>query len=138
MRGILIISHHMLAEAFVEASKMLIGEQEAVDWLGLAANEDPDAFRQQLCDKLDCFREKGFSSTIIMADLFGGTPFNQAVRLLQEYDVHLVAGLNLPMLLQTILSNSDEISAEELRDTALQNGRDGIVDAVEWISKMSE
>lgn len=136
MKGILLISHHTLANAFVETSQMLIGKQACLESIGLLEGQTPDDFKEQLCQKLSFMKEKGFSEILIMADLYGGTPCNQAMQLLRDQKLHIISGINLPMLLQTVLMN-DDISMEKLAETAIQNGKSGIQDIDEVLKKIN-
>ena len=138
MKGILLISHHTLANAFVETSRMLIGEQDCLDSIGLLEGQAPDDFRDQLCHKLFTMKEKGYTEVLVMADLYGGTPCNQAMQLLRDWKLHIVSGINLPMLLQTVLMNDDAVSVGELMDVATQNGKEGIQNVDEMLQKLME
>lgn len=76
MTGILIATHHNLAEAFCETVEMIAGKHDFVESVGLRAGQDPEAFGQLIADKVEQFHQRGHEEVVVMLDLFGGTPCN--------------------------------------------------------------
>lgn len=98
MKGIVICSHGNLAKGIEDTLSLFFGEIEQAEFLSLASDEEIDPFYERMinaCEKVD--RGDG---VIIFTDMFGGTPNNCAMRLLDRYDV--VSGYNLPMLMSVL------------------------------------
>ena len=138
MTGILIATHHNLAEAFCETVEMIAGKHDFVESVGLRAGQDPEAFGQLIADKVEQFHQRGHEEVVVMLDLFGGTPCNQTIRLLRTYSLQVVVGVNLPMILQAVLSNREDVTAQQLIAMAVENGRSGIFDAGARIQSLTE
>jgi mannose/fructose-specific phosphotransferase system component IIA len=80
----------------------------------------------QLCDAVD--QTQTAAGVLVLIDLFGGTPGNAAALGLRDRSYAVVSGVNLPMLLEVLLSRSSGISVKELVDIALQAGQSSIID----------
>ena len=138
MTGILIATHHNLAEAFRETVEMIAGKHDFVESVGLRAGQDPEAFGQLIADKVEQFHQRGHEEVVVMLDLFGCTPCNQTIRLLRAYSLQVVVGVNLPMILQAVLANREGVTASQLIAMAVDNGRGGIFDAGARIQSLTE
>ena len=122
--GIVILSHGALAVGLVDTVKMLFGDPENVAAFSLEAGDDIDQYRKTFAKTFESFPE----GSIILADLYGGTPCNQVLLYAQESGkaLKLVCGVNLPMLLNVIISR--EADKDGLVEAALDNGKAGITD----------
>lgn len=120
--GIVILSHGGLAVGLVDTAKMLFGDPENVAAFSLEAGDDIDEYRKTFAKTFESFPE----GSIILADLYGGTPCNQALLYAQESGkaFKLVCGVNLPMLLNVVISR--EADKDGLVQAALDNGKVGI------------
>lgn len=98
MIGIVIISHGRLAEEFRNVIVHVMGPQEAIETVCIAPDDDADARRDDLVAAVD--RVDLGAGVIVLTDLFGGTPSNLAISLLNRSNVEVVAGVNLPMLIK--------------------------------------
>ena len=98
MIGLILVTHGRLAEEFIHAMEHVVGVQEAVVPVCIGPNDDMEARRAEIRKAI---REvdKG-EGAIILTDLFGGTPSNLAISLLQAGRVEVLAGINLPMLIR--------------------------------------
>ncbi len=100
--------------------------------------QDPEDFGRLIADKVEQFHQRGYEEVVVMLDLFGGTPCNQTIRLLRTYSLQVVVGVNLPMILQAVLSNREDVTAQQLIAMAVENGRSGIFDAGARIQSLTE
>ncbi len=98
MIGLILVTHGKLAEEFVHAMEHVVGRQEAVATVCIGPNDDAEARRREIADKVKAV-ESG-SGVIVLTDLFGGTPSNLAISLMQAGKVEVIAGINLPMLIR--------------------------------------
>ena len=98
MIGLILVTHGRLADQFVEAMEHVVGAQEGIATVCIGPNDDMEQRREEIAEaiaKVDTGR-----GTIILTDLFGGTPSNLAISLLDAGRVEVIAGINLPMLIR--------------------------------------
>lgn len=126
MVGCVLTGHGTFANGLADALKMIAGEQEAfvpVPFIEAGAATYPETLAATISDLLDTT-----DGVLVFCDLLGGTPFNQAMIIAQNYsNVEVVTGTNLPMLLETLGSRMADTSLEELVDTAVVAGSQGVV-----------
>lgn len=98
MIGMILVTHGKLAEEFVHAMEHVVGRQEAVATVCIGPNDDVEQRRREIASAIqDVDSGEG---AIILTDLFGGTPSNLAISLMQAGRVEVIAGINLPMLIR--------------------------------------
>jgi PTS system mannose-specific IIA component len=98
MIGLILVTHGRLAEEFINAMEHVVGHQEAVVAVCIGPNDDMEARRSEIRKAIRAV-DSG-EGAIILTDLFGGTPSNLAISLLQAGRVEVLAGINLPMLIR--------------------------------------
>lgn len=98
MIGMILVTHGKLAEEFVHAMEHVVGRQEAVATVCIGPNDDMEARRREIAEAIAAV--DGGQGAIILTDLFGGTPSNLAISLMQAGKVEVIAGINLPMLIR--------------------------------------
>ncbi|MHA6334312.1 PTS sugar transporter subunit IIA [Qipengyuania sp. CAU 1752] len=98
MIGLILVTHGRLAEHFVEAMEHVVGQQEAVETVCIGPHDDVEKRRTEIAEKIAAV-DSG-SGAIVLTDLFGGTPSNLAISLLEAGRVEVIAGINLPMLIR--------------------------------------
>jgi PTS system mannose-specific IIA component len=98
MIGMILVTHGRLAEEFVHAMEHVVGRQEAVATVCIGPNDDMEQRRKEIAKAIRDV-DSG-AGAIILTDLFGGTPSNLAISLLDEGKVEVIAGINLPMLIR--------------------------------------
>lgn len=123
LTGILLISHGGYAGGLAEAAGMVFGEIQNFAALCFDEETDPDDFGESIHRAVNSFP----AGCLVLADLFGGTPFNQLMLANPERNFSAVCGVNLNMLLQVLLSREGR-SAADLVSIAVDAGREGIVD----------
>ena len=126
MVSILLATHGDFAEGIFMTGSMLFGEQENVAAVTLQPSEGPDDLRAKMLQAIDGFENK--DEVLILVDLWGGTPFNQANFIISGHEDKwaIVAGLNAPMLITAYANRDDCESAHELAASILEDSRDGI------------
>ncbi|HCX39934.1 PTS sugar transporter subunit IIA [Lactobacillus acetotolerans] len=120
MVSFVVATHGKLAEGFESALTLIIGKPEKISFLGLYEGNSVDEFGQKIVTEVNRLDEG--DGVIIFTDLFGASPFNQAVSKLGQTKAHkckILTGVNLPMLIEAINSrmmgkNIDQITAESL------------------------
>jgi len=123
--AIVIGTHGWAAEQLLKTAEMLLGEQENVGWIDFVPGENAETliekYNAQLA-KLDT--SKG---VLFLVDTWGGSPFNAASRIVvdkEHYEV--VAGVNIPMLVETFMARDDNPGFDELVALAVETGREGV------------
>lgn len=98
MIGMVLVTHGHLAEEFVRAMEHVVGRQEAVATVCIGPNDDVERRRKEIAEAVKTV-DSG-DGAVILTDLFGGTPSNLAISLMQAGRVEVIAGINLPMLIR--------------------------------------
>ena len=134
MIGLILVTHGRLAEHFVEAMEHVVGAQEAVETICIGPNDDMEKRRQDIADAIA--KVDTGSGAIILTDLFGGTPSNLAISLLETGRVEVIAGINLPMLIR-LAGARKAMGVVEAVQAAQQAGRNYITVASEFLGHSS-
>ena len=98
MIGLVIVTHGRLAEEFLYAMEHVVGPQPAVAAICIGPDDDMDRRRRDIlkaCGDVD----QG-DGVILLTDMFGGTPSNLAISVMEQTNAEVIAGLNLPMLIK--------------------------------------
>lgn len=98
MIGLILVTHGRLAEHFIEAMEHVVGPQDAVATICIGPSDDMEQRRRDIADAIATV-DSG-AGAIILTDLFGGTPSNLAISLLEAGRIEVIAGINLPMLIR--------------------------------------
>jgi mannose PTS system EIIA component len=98
MIGLVIVTHGRLADEFIHAMEHVVGKQSNIEAICIGPDDRMDERRNDIAAAVT--RVETGTGVIILTDMFGGTPSNLAISLLQEGKVEVVAGLNLPMLVK--------------------------------------
>ena len=113
MIGMVLVTHGRLATEFVAALEHVVGEQEQVASVCIGPDDDME---QRRLDILNSVAEvDDGSGVVLLTDMFGGTPSNLAISIMDKAKVEVIAGVNLPMLIK-LASVRDE---ESLADAVL-------------------
>ena len=102
MIGILLVTHGKLAEEMKKAMEHVVGPQEQIDIICIDADDDVELRRQDIIQKVQAL-DTG-DGVCIATDMFGGTPSNLAISVMDGDKVEVIAGLNLPMLIKLVRS----------------------------------
>ncbi|MDQ1214676.1 PTS mannose transporter subunit IIAB [Pantoea anthophila] len=123
--AIVIGTHGWAAEQLLKTAEMLLGEQENVGWIDFVPGENAETliekYEKQLV-KLDTMQ-----GVLFLVDTWGGSPFNAASRIVvdkPQYEV--IAGVNIPMLVETLMARDDNPTLDELVAVAVETGREGV------------
>ncbi len=129
MIGLVLVTHSGLANALIKAATMISGELEATRAVELHADDPPEELLGRITAALE---QVGGENTIIMTDMFGGTPSNAAMSFLQEGQVEVLTGVNLPMVIEFFLRR-ERMEIQELCASLVKNGRESIINANEFL-----
>jgi len=98
MIGLILVTHGRLAEEFVSAMEHVVGPQERIATICIGPHDDMEKRRKEIAAAIK--KVDTGTGSIILTDLFGGTPSNLAISLLDAGKVEVIAGINLPMLIR--------------------------------------
>jgi len=98
MIGIVIVTHGNLAQEFRLALEHVVGPQQNMETINIGADDDMELRREDITNAVKNV-ETG-TGVIILTDLFGGTPSNMAISMMQDDKIEVIAGINLPMLVK--------------------------------------
>ena len=98
MIGLVIVTHGRLAEEFVAAMEHVVGPQTAVRAISIGPEDDMEQRRADIVEAAKAV-DSG-EGVILLTDMFGGTPSNLAISVMEQTKAEVIAGLNLPMLIK--------------------------------------
>ncbi|WP_040205582.1 mannose/fructose/sorbose PTS transporter subunit IIA [Neobacillus jeddahensis] len=126
MVGIIIASHGEFANGILQSGAMIFGEQENVKAVTLMPSEGPDDVKAKMKEAIASFDNQ--DEVLFLVDLWGGTPFNQANSLLEDHKDKwaIVAGMNLPMVIEAYASRFSMNTAHEIAAHILGTAKEGV------------
>jgi mannose PTS system EIIA component len=98
MIGLVLVTHGRLATEFVVAMEHVVGPQRAIETICIGPDDDMEGRRADIARAIADV--DGGRGVIVLTDLFGGTPSNLAISLMQPGQIEVIAGINLPMLIR--------------------------------------
>jgi len=119
MIGIIIITHGNLALELKSAMEYILGIQKNIEIISIKSDDDLEIKKADLEEVIEKVNEN--IGTIILTDMFGGTPSNLAMSFLEVGKVEIISGVNLPMLVKLIgLRDSNDLQkvAQESKESA--------------------
>lgn len=126
MIGIVLITHGNLAEELLSAVKFVLSGEPAVKMAGVSLDpkKEFDTFKKVI-DKAIKSVDQG-DGILLVTDMFGGTPSNVGLTFLDENNIEVISGVNLPMLLK-LSTIKENVSLQEAIKIAEKAGRDNII-----------
>ena len=98
MIGLVIVTHGRLAEEFIFAMEHVVGPQAAVEAICIGPEDDMERRRADILAA--CGRVDSGQGVVLLTDMFGGTPSNLAISVINQVKIEVIAGVNLPMLIK--------------------------------------
>jgi PTS system mannose-specific IIA component len=96
--GVVLVTHGRLAEELVAALEHVVGPQRAIAAVCIGPDDDMEKRRKDILDHVRKVNEG--QGAVVLTDMFGGTPSNLAISVMDEAKVEVIAGVNLPMLVK--------------------------------------
>lgn len=123
--AIVIGTHGWAAEQLLKTAEMLLGEQENVGWIDFVPGENAETLIEKYNAQLSTLETS--KGVLFLVDTWGGSPFNAASRIVVDKEHHeVIAGVNVPMLVETLMARDDNPSFDELVALAVETGREGV------------
>jgi PTS system mannose-specific IIA component len=120
MIGLVLVTHGRLAEEFVAAMEHVVGPQRQVQAISIGPEDDMEQRRKDILDAVASV-DSG-KGVVLLTDMFGGTPSNLAISIMDKAKVEVIAGINLPMLIK-LASVRISSSLEDAVAAAQESGR---------------
>lgn len=134
MIGIVVVTHGRLADELVAATEHVVGALDACSAISIGPDDDMENRRDDIRAAVE-EADQG-DGVIIVTDMFGGTPSNLAISLLEKGKVEVIAGANLPMLIKLAEARA-RVTMAELAQSASEAGKRYIAIASEILDQSS-
>ena len=106
MIGVVLVTHGNLATELVKVMEHVVGPQDQLTTITIDPEDDMEKRREDILKSVQ-FVDKGLG-VIILTDMFGGTPSNLAISIMEQAKIDIIAGVNLPMLIKLASVRSTE------------------------------
>ena len=124
MRKFLVASHGKLAEGILTSVEMIIGKCSNVDYVCITPKNDNEFLENKINSLLE--EEDENDELIILTDVFGGSVSNACMKYTKRKNIHVITGINLPILLE-LLSFKGTEDTHELIMNSIERGKSGII-----------
>ncbi len=137
MVGIVLVTHGELAKELISAVNFVLSSNPSVKMEGvcLDPNREFESFKQEI--KTAIKKVKSNDGILLVTDMFGGTPSNISLTFLDENNIEVISGVNLPMLLK-LATLSDKVTLMEAVKIAEAAGRDNIIVASQLLKNRNQ
>ena len=123
MIGVVVVTHGQLATELVHAAETIVGDLPNFAAVSIGWHEDVQDAREAIAAAIDRVRQTG--GVLLATDMFGGTPSNLGITFLQQDQVEIITGVNLPMLIKAA-SMKEAASLIEVARALREHGRNAI------------
>lgn len=120
MIGLVLVTHGQLAKEFQAALEHVVGPQQQIATICIGPDDDMEQRRQDILNAVEAVNDG--SGVVLLTDMFGGTPSNLAISVMDGMSIEVVAGVNLPMLIK-LASVRGELKLAEAVDEARKAGQ---------------
>ncbi len=120
MIGMVLVTHGRLASEFVAALEHVMGPQDNIRAICIGTSDDMEQRRKDILASIAAV-DNG-SGVVLLTDMFGGTPSNLAISIMEKTPVEVIAGVNLPMLIK-LADVRQEMGLAEAVASAQKAGR---------------
>ena len=104
--GVVLVTHGNLATELVKVMEHVVGPQTQLTTITIGPDDDMEKRREDILSSVQLV-DKGLGA-IILTDMFGGTPSNLAISIMEQANIDIIAGVNLPMLIKLASVRSTE------------------------------
>ena len=113
MIGIVLVAHGNLGKEMFHVLQHVVGEQNNIEYVGISNTDDMELKRHEILEKTSAV-DTG-DGVVVVTDMFGGTPSNLAISMMEERNIEVISGMNLPMLVKLV-----RVRDEALADAVMQ------------------
>lgn len=112
MIGLVIVTHGGLAKEFRAALEHVVGPQTQIEAISIGPEDDMELRREEILKAVG--RVETGSGVAVLTDMFGGTPSNLAISVMEDAKIEVICGINLPMLIKLATIRSETPLAEAI------------------------
>jgi len=106
MIGLVLVTHGRLGAEFIAALEHVVGPQQRIAAVSIGPEDDMERRRREILDRVA--EVDAGNGVVLLTDMFGGTPSNLAISILDRANVEVIAGVNLPLLIKLAQVRADE------------------------------
>lgn len=132
---IILVSHGPFSKGLLESVQMVLGEQEGMSAHCLMPEETPAALSERL--EAEIKKAEG-EDVLFLTDLYHGSPFNVVVSLMRDYKFYHITGINLPLLIDAIMSRNGGAPVQEICDRLVEQAPGTILDVNKLLEEDTE
>lgn len=123
----MIVTHEDVGKSLLKSTELIVGKQTGIEAFSLKRGDEICDLQQKIRNTLE--KINGKEEALILTDLFGGSPCNAVITNADKYFFKCLSGVNLPMLLEAVLSrNKADIKLEELAAKCKKAAIEGVED----------
>ena len=123
MLGLLVLSHGSFAEELVNAARTIVKDVKGLEAVSIGWDDDVQSASKRIEESLA--RVDSGDGVLVLTDMFGGTPTNLALALMEEGRIEIVTGVNLPMLIK-FTNLREEMTLQDAASEIAKQGRQAI------------
>ncbi len=124
MTGIVIATHSQLGKALIESAESILGKKpEAVVSVSIDLTQNPEKLLEKMAREIESVNQN--QGILILTDMFGGTPSNLSYSFLEEGQIEVLTGVNLPILIKA-LNIRDEMNLDQIAKSLEEFGKKSI------------
>jgi len=129
MIKILIVSHCGLTDELIRTAEAIAGRHDNLYSIKKDISDDNlVSLQERIANILEEIEDKE-KGTLILTDMLGGTPCNAALPMCKRFNIEVLTGVNLPMIISALFASKTVLNAKELADKVLADGQKSIVNA---------
>lgn len=132
MIGIIVVTHGNLADVLIRTCFKIIGKRDKIEYHSIQWEDDADVALKTIEKKVKKLDDG--DGVLALTDMFGGTPTNLMISLSNKYNLEIVTGVNLPMLIKAATMQSKEIDLAEFASKIKNQGQRNIYRVAEILS----
>lgn len=132
MIGLVLVTHGRLALEFIDALELIVGPQSNIAAVCIGPDDDMEARRKEIIKSVKKVDEG--QGVVLLTDMFGGTPSNLSISVMEQGHIEVIAGLNLPLLIK-LASLRDKAPLNKAVAEAQEAGRKYINVASQLLAK---
>ncbi|BDV43484.1 PTS sugar transporter [Geotalea uraniireducens] len=129
MVGLVLVTHANIAGELLRAAEMIVGPIDHAEAVGISSSDQADSIMEEIAAAVSRVAEGG---AVIMTDMFGGTPSNMSLSLLESDRIEVLTGVNLPMVIK-FAAERGEGNVTELAKSLKECGREAIAVAGDYL-----
>ena len=135
MIGLVLVTHGHLADELIGALEHVVGPQPQVASVCIGPDDDMERRRADIVNSVQ--ETDSGAGVVVLTDMFGGTPSNLAISIMERANIEVIAGVNLPMLVK-LASVRDDLELGEAVSKAQEAGRKYINVASQLLAKEAD